>query len=210
LRIGAGPGFAVHLLPRACERLLQEAPNVTLKVSIISRDETCTALHKGELDLVLTNLFVSPDNDVAQEYLCDDEFVVYCSVNHPLARRKQVRLPDLVHEEWAIAANNIAAAATLPRAFQENGLPSPRIKLETTSIQLRHYVIATSNLLGFSSRPVVQQAAPRYRFAELPVKELAYSRHSGLVFRKGGYLSPAAKRFIEILKATVKEIAKEA
>ena len=31
----------------------------------------------------------------------------------------------------------------------------------------------------------------------------------GMIYRKDAYLSPAAQRFIEILKATAKEIAKE-
>jgi len=32
---------------------------------------------------------------------------------------------------------------------------------------------------------------------------------AGVIYRKDAYLSPAARRFIEILKKTAKEIAKE-
>lgn len=68
---------------------------------------------------------------------------------------------------------------------------------------------AVADLLGYSSRSAVLQGAPHLRFAELQVKDLAYTRRAGVLYRKDAYLSPAAKRFIEILKATAKEIATE-
>ena len=44
---------------------------------------------------------------------------------------------------------------------------------------------------------------------EIPVKEMTWRRSSGVIYRKDAYLSPAARRFIEILKTTAKEIAKD-
>jgi len=38
---------------------------------------------------------------------------------------------------------------------------------------------------------------------------MTWRRPAGVIYRKDAYLSPAAKRFIELLKATAKEIAKE-
>jgi len=90
-------------------------------------------------------------------------------------------------------------------AIEEQGLPAPRIRMESGSIQLRHHIIGSSNLLGFSSRPVVR-STPQYRYAELRVKGLSYQRRSGVIYREGGYLSPAGKRFAEILKATAKKM----
>jgi DNA-binding transcriptional LysR family regulator len=55
---------------------------------------------------------------------------------------------------------------------------------------------------------VVRQAAPRFRLKALPVKEATWLRHVGVIYRDGGYLSPAAKRLIEILKSTAREISK--
>jgi len=44
---------------------------------------------------------------------------------------------------------------------------------------------------------------------EIPVKEMTWRRSSGVIYRKDAYLSPAARRFIEILRATAKEMAAE-
>jgi DNA-binding transcriptional LysR family regulator len=43
----------------------------------------------------------------------------------------------------------------------------------------------------------------------IPVKELMWTRHVGVSYRKDAYLSPVARRFIEILKSTALEIGKE-
>jgi DNA-binding transcriptional LysR family regulator len=97
----------------------------------------------------------------------------------------------------------------LPKIFQEKGLPPPEVALDTRSPRLRLQACAWSGLLGYTSRRVIQQAASRFRLKELPVKELTWRRPVGVIYRKEAYLSPAAKRFIEILKTTAKEIAKE-
>jgi DNA-binding transcriptional LysR family regulator len=71
-------------------------------------------------------------------------------------------------------------------------------------LQIINHLIASSNLLGFNSRVAVRQATLCYRDAELRIKELTYARRAGIVYREGAYLSPAARRFIEILKTTAK------
>ncbi len=76
-------------------------------------------------------------------------------------------------------------------------------------MQLRHQLLASSNLMGFTSKRVVRHAAPLYGLKELRVPNLVYARGVGVFYRKDSYLSPAAKRFIEMLKATAKEIDKE-
>ena len=73
---------------------------------------------------------------------------------------------------------------------------------------LRLPLVASSDLLVYMSRRVVREIAAHFRLVELAVKELAWSRRVGVIYRKDAYLSPAARRFIDILKATAKETAK--
>jgi DNA-binding transcriptional LysR family regulator len=80
--------------------------------------------------------------------------------------------------------------------------------LVSDSITLKLRAVATSDLLGVSARRVVEAAAPHLRLKILPV-DLNWLRPAAVVYRKDSYLSPAARRFIEILKATAKEVAAE-
>jgi len=210
LRIGTGPATAEAFLPEVCSVLVKEAPKVMIRTTVANNEVLLPALRDGNLDIIVNHVAQIPYEELVQELLFDDEFVVYASVNHRLAKRKSVTLDDLVQERWASTAGSAFMAwQSLQQAYREHGLPPPRTTLISDSITLRLRTVASSDLLGVSSKRIVQSAAPSIHLAILPVKELNWIRRVGVYYRKDSYLSPAAKRFIEILKATAKEIAAE-
>ena len=209
LRIGASPVLALSLVAEACDRLWQESPNVALKVTSDARRSMLADLRNGELDFAVTTIPAPHGGDFADAHLLDDHFVVYAAAHVRLAKRRDLTLADLQHEQWALAAMDGPAERRLSQAFSDAGLPPPRFAFETPYLPLRNRLIATSNLLAFGSREAARQAADQYRIAILPVKDLVYVRRIGLIFRQIPYLSPAAQRFIEILKSTAKQIEKD-
>ena len=206
LRIGIAPGFAINLLPAACATLLKEAPRVTFKVTVLDREASLSALRHGELDLALTTLQAPRHEDLVEEYLFEDESVVCASTDHRLAKKGRVTLADIAQERWVVAALNTPSPQRITQVFLDAGLPPPGIAMESNSLPLRHQLLASSDLLGFASKRVVRQATPSSRFVELRIRDLTYTRRVGVMYRKDAYLSPAAQRFIEILKATANEV----
>jgi len=207
LRIGTGAGSALHLVPTTYAALLKEAPKVIMKMVTGERHVVLEALANGELDVVLTTIQGPGYENLVEDFLYDQSFVVYASANHRLTKRRQVTLADLVQERWALTPIENFAVQRLSRLFRESGLPPPSIALETTNMQTTHTLIAVSELLGFTSRQTVRYAAAHYPIAELRVMDLSVTRPVGVVYRKDAYLSPTARRFIEILKARAKEVA---
>ena len=209
LRVGTPGGFALDLVPTACDTLLKEAPKVTMKIIVGDRDASLTGLRTGELDLAIITFQTPHHEDLGEEHLMDEEFVVYASANHRLAKRKQLTLADLVGERWTTGFVNGPPERRLSQVFEDSGLPPPNIAIETAFLPIRYHLVAASDLLSFNSRRMVRYAAARLRIRELHVKELAYTRRVGVYYRQDAYLSPAARRFIEILKTKAKEIARE-
>jgi DNA-binding transcriptional LysR family regulator len=164
-------------------------------------------LRRGELDLVVIHIRQDSYPDIEQVLLREDEFVVYCSARHRLAKRKSITLRDLAQERWA--STPAGAVSRLQRAFEERGLPPPQLTLISDSVALRLRTVASSELLGIASIRVVHIATPHLGLTILPVKDPNWIRPVAVAYRKDAYLSPAAKRFIEILKTTAKEIAAE-
>ena len=107
-----------------------------------------------------------------------------------------------------MASPNSPTNLLLTQEFRNRSLPPPRLTVETTYLPARHLLVAESELLALGLRPIVRQGAKRYDIVELRVKDFTVTRRGGVVYRKDAYLSPAARRFIEILKAMAKEIAK--
>ena len=212
LRVGTGPATAEGFLPDVCRALLMSAPKITLSVTIAaSNDVLLPALRKGELDIVVNHVRQAPlYHGLTREPLWDNEFVVYCSVTHRLAKRKSVALGDLVKERWTTTAGSaFTSSQSLIQTFANHGLPPPQIALVSDSITLTHRTVAATDLLGFSAKQTVRPDARHGPLKILPVKDVQWIRPVAVVYRQDAYLSPAALRFIEILKATAKEIAAE-
>jgi len=208
LRVGSNPGSAELLFPTALSALLTDAPEVTVSFTVGQNPVLVPALRNGQLDLIITSLATPPYEDIIQESLYEDEFVAYASADHRLAKRKPVKIADLGQEGWALPAVDGVICKWLHRVFEDHGLAPPRVTLVGGPMQIRFQAIGSSRLLGFAPRRSIREVASRLRLTEIPVKGLAWTRQVGVGYRKDAYLSPVARRFIEILKATAKEIAK--
>ena len=204
LRIGASPLHSEDL-PAAYTILLRDAPSVTLAITVSDNDVMVPALRNGELDLIVNWLADVPYEGCVKERLYEDEIVVFASSNHPLTRQKVVTMEEIANEQWALSPVQLLPWHWLYRAFDDRGLSPPRVTVETRSLALRIQSVASSNLLGFLTRRAIRQAAPRFRLKEIPIKEVRWRRAVGVIYRREAYLSPAARRFIEILKATEQE-----
>lgn len=204
LRVGSGPAHA-DLLPAAYAMLQKEAPDVTFSATASDNDVMIPALLKGELDLIVNYFPDWPLPGCEIEPLPGDhDIVVYAAAGHPLAKKRTRTLADLAGQGWVLSPINMLPWHWLPQAFQKNGLPLPRVAFETRSVSLRLQAVAASRHLGFLAGRVVRQAASQYRLKELPLKDVSWHRPIGIISRKGAYLSPAAQRFIDILKSTGK------
>jgi DNA-binding transcriptional LysR family regulator len=203
LRIGTSP-VALEQTHIAYAGLLQEAPKLSMSITVSDNDMLVPALQQGKLDVIVNLLSEAPFAGCVAEPLFEDDIVVCASNRHPLARRKSVTLADLARERWALSPINMMPWHWLHRAFQTHGLPAPQVAVETRSLRLRLLLVASSTLLGFTSRRVVQQAAPTLRLKEISVKGVAWRRPVGAIYREGGYLSPAGRRFIGILHRTAR------
>ena len=140
-----------------------------------------------------------PHESVSRERLYEDTIVVCASASHRLARFKRVDIADLARERWALSSIQLLNVQRLQKAFHDRGLPPPQTAIEARSLQLRLQAIATSNLLGYLPRRILKRAAS-LGLKELPVPQVVWRRSVGVIYREGGYLSPAAKRFMDILR----------
>ena len=208
LRVGAGAGMGDQFLAAACSTFLVEAPKVALSLEIAPNAMLLPALRKGEYDLVVSGIRAGSPEDLAQEKLYDDEFAVYCSRNHRLASRTRITLSDLAQERWALSAPNDLSWNALHRAFEDAGLQPPRVAFLTTASGIRIGAVASSDLISFASRRVLQRVSRNFGVTPLQVKGFAWRRSVGVSYRKDSYISPAAHRLISILKSTAMEMAR--
>lgn len=206
LRIGAAPVTVEHPVSPACTALLKDAPKLTLQITIGPNNLLLPALRSGELDLIVSGVPAISFDDLVQERIYDDEFVIYASANHRLASRKRLAVSHLAGQRFALSPSGTLATQMLRRLFEESGFRLPVATMESPVALPKFHLVASSDVLGFASRREVHEAPRRLRLAELNVEGLPWIRTIGASYRKDAYLSPATHRLIDLLKSTVREI----
>lgn len=204
VRIGIGVACPEKLLARAFAALLEDAPGARVTTTVSDNDVMVPALRNGELDLVVNYLMASHFHDsLAHEHLYDDQFVVIASRAHRLAGRKKIAIAELADERWALSAMVLGSQHRLQEAFREAGIRPPESAVECRTLRLRALTVACSDLLDWTSRRLVEQSDLSSAVTILPVKELAWSRPVGLIYRREAYQPPATRLLIDKLKSAV-------
>jgi DNA-binding transcriptional LysR family regulator len=198
--IGTGPITAERLLPAVCRTLLSQGKDITTEVVIGWNAELLGLLKEGNLDLVL-----GPVTEVAEDFcscsLVEDVFVVAARARHRIFRKQNIRLQDLLAYRWVLPTQKAASRQWLDRTFELRGLSKPTVQIEANVISLLSSVIGESDLISFVSRHNLRGCRDGVKLREIPLKDTTMHRSLGVTWRKNSYLSPAAQRLVEAVRA---------
>ena len=197
VRVGTVPTVARYLLPPLCREIIRRAPGITLKTVIGHNDVLRNALKSGELDVVVS-FSARADEGFASHDILEDEVVVAASRTHPIFR-KRLNQKAMLDYRWVLAGPGVATRDWIDHAFTTRGLEPPRVQIETNLILLLPPLIEQSNLLTFVSRRHVG-VERGFRLKEVALKETTMKRRFAVTYRKDSYLSPAARRLVDLLR----------
>ncbi|WP_250194218.1 LysR family transcriptional regulator [Aquincola tertiaricarbonis] len=196
VRVGIVPTAAQFLLPSVARQLLQEAPGVTLRTVVALIDTLKPMLRAGELDLIVATES-PPEAGYISRVLAEDTIVVVASEGHEVFRGTPT-LKDLTAYRWALQPPGAPTRDWLDHTFDRKRLPRPQVQVETTMLLMLPALIAETGLLSFVSRHHLQGPGGQSGLREVPVKGAAMRRRLVVSYRAHGFLSPAARRLIEL------------
>lgn len=204
LRLGVGVAVSQQLLASTFAGLLQDAPRTRLQVSVSDNDLMFPALFNGELDVIIN--YFRPSEGLVSEHLYDDEFVVCASSNHRLASSKSVSVATLVQERWALSEPTLISQRWLFDKFRDAGFPPPQVAFESRSLALKQRMVASSDLLTFTSRSVIQDFSTVSAVKILATKGLSWPFPVSVIYRKETTSPPTLRRFLKIIKAAAEAL----
>src|SRR3954454_870244 len=132
LRLAAFESAASTLMPLAIAAFRAEHPGVELSLILSEPDESEPLLKSGELDLALgfdARLRTDVDG-IARTHLISDPMFLVLPADHPLARKRNLRLADLADDAWIAATRDCECNRLINRACAVAGF-EPRIAFET-------------------------------------------------------------------------------
>lgn len=212
--VGTVNGYCECVMAAACAVLSAQSPKITLNVIISTHASLAVAMRKGEVDFCISVRGNIPPAEFVLERQFDMPHVIYASASHRLAKRRRLTIPDLAGERWAVLRGSTyqLSGVFLPwqglhRLFEKHGLPPQIVGMETNSQEARNAAVAYANYLGFGSRQFLLQVTRRYPLVELPITEEIHVDNLCVVYRKNAYLSPAARRLIDLVRVKAREMA---
>lgn len=201
LRLGYSPSMPNALVLGACQQLLRERPVARLRMTMRVARELMDMVEAGELDLAVAPLPRQSNPALATRELFTDRLAVVADENHPLQRRRNLSLEDLVGQQWLLPTTHVLIRQQIDTAFASIGLPAPMLRVETDfgSATLFDLVRGTDMLCIAGSTTNSKRMG--LRPIALRADALDLGRRVGVITRAGAYLSPLAQRMIDILEA---------
>jgi DNA-binding transcriptional LysR family regulator len=198
LRIGCPEIMVAGVLPALAEQFLRQYSKVSLHVvhadtALRQFDE----LRKRNVELLIGRLprpFV--EDDLIAEELFDEPFLAFCGIDSRWARRRQIRVADLIDEPWVLPPYDSIPGMLIAQFFRAHDVQPPRVRLATLSVQLTVALVASGQYLGLLPASVLHFSARRLSLKVLPMKASAERTAAGIITVKGRTLSPLAERFV--------------
>ena len=192
---------AATIMPVAIARFADQHAGVELSLSLLEPEASVPALKAGDIDIAIT--FGAGEQEdrfgdgVEHHHLLEDPMYLVLPQDHPLARRRGVRLADLAGEPWIGGAPDCECNRLMAQACMRFGF-APRIAFETDDYAAVQGFVAAG--VGVS---LIAELGLRTVRDDIVVRPLGRDTPCRQIFATAlnGYRSPATVAMIETLRS---------
>lgn len=191
------PSAVNYFLSEVVRLFHSRYPKIRVKIIDDSANRVLLAVAQGEADFGL-NFIGSQENDVEFVPLVEEQFVAACRRDHPLARCKEIRWSDLADHDYITVSKASGNRLLLDQALA--GLPrQPRSLYETQHGTTMIGLVEAG--LGIAAVPAMAMPQDNHPLlVSVPLVEPVVTRKMGLIRRRSGVLSPAARQLYDLFQ----------
>jgi DNA-binding transcriptional LysR family regulator len=194
LNIAAGESTILYLLPDLMKKFASKYPKIRLKLHNVTGRDGMALLRADQVDFAVGSMLDVPE-DIIYEPVASYETVLITPLDHPLADRKSVTLDDISPHGLILPPHHLSTWRMVDFVFNQNNA-SYKVTLEAGGWEvIKKYVEQGMGISIVSALCLTGHE----KVAHVSLKEYFPDRGYGIVLRRGKFLSPQAKRFIEIL-----------
>jgi DNA-binding transcriptional LysR family regulator len=210
LRIACSEPLAAGFVPTVIDRLSRQHPRISFHV-VTADPVTITdrELRQRNIELAIAPTpGLNLGADITAEILFDDRQVVMADAHSKWARRRNMRLADLINEPWLLPPPGSIIGSSILEVFRASGLEPPRHQVVSFSIPLHHHLLASGHFLIML--PVSMARLGKHLHLKiLEVGIPGIPRPTGIMTLRKRTLSPLAHVFIDAVRELAKSLAKQ-
>lgn len=194
LNIAAGESTILYILPEPMKLFAEAYPHIRLKLHNVTGRDGLAMLRADEADFAVGSMLEVPD-DISYRPVVTYNPTLITAVDHPLAKKENLRLADISPYGLILPPRHLSTWRIVDLVFQQHNL-TYNVALEAGGWEVIKKYVELG--LGISIVTDVCLTGEE-RLAQIPLNQYFPRRTYGIVQRRGRFLSPQAKRFIDIL-----------
>lgn len=197
LNVAAGSSTILYLLPQIVARFRALHPQVHLKLHNVTGAGGLDLLRSDAVDLAVGSMLDVPaDLEYLPAYRYEPMLIT--PPGHPLADKPEIALADLSPYGLILPPQRLTTYRLVDLVFQQARVPYT-VALEVGGWEVIKQYVAMG--LGISIvTAICLTEADRTRLAARSLAAFFPARSYGVVMRKGKFLSPQARAFVELIK----------
>src|SRR6056297_1373431 len=196
IRVADGESTILHLLPALLQRFRRQHPGIFVHLHNVTGADGMGLIRSDEVDFAVGSMIDVPD-DISYRPIYSFKPVLIAHRDHPLARRRDITLADISPYGLILPPRRLTTYTLIDRVFQKHKLPF-RVTLEVGGWEvIKRYVAGGMGISIVTS--ICLDDVDRDRLVTRDVSQWFPKRTYGVVTRKGAYLTPQARRFIELM-----------
>ncbi|HKJ77833.1 MAG TPA: LysR family transcriptional regulator [Gammaproteobacteria bacterium] len=194
LNIAAGESTILYILPEPVRRFAELYPKVQLKLHNVTGRDGMAMLRGDEVDLAVGSMLEVPEDIIYRPLVTYDPTLI-TPLDHPLAKRKRVKLDDISPHGLILPPRHLSTWRIVDLVFRQHQLEY-QVALEAGGWEVIKKYVELG--LGISIVTDVCLTGDE-DLVRIPLTEYFPKRSYGLVLRQGRFLSPQAKRFLDVM-----------
>lgn len=199
LKIGAGESTILYIMPEPVRRFVAAYPRVQLKIHNVTGRDGLKMLLSDEIDFAVGSMLEVPE-DIEYKPVVNYDPILITPLGHPLAEKaaagEEVTLEDVSHYGLILPPSHLSTWRIVKYVFQQNNLTFT-VTLEAGGWEVIKKYVELG--LGISIVTDICMTGNE-KLVSIPLIKYFPQRSYGLVLRRGRFMSPQARRFIEIME----------
>ena len=203
IRISTIYSIGLHELPPFIKRFLHDFPSVNVRVEYRRSNLVYEDLLHNSVDFGLV-AFPVKQRQIEILPFRDDQLVLITHPQHALARRTKVEVKDLAGQRFIGFDPDIPTRKAVDAIFRDHRLELDPV-MEFDNIETVKRAVEIDHGVAVVPLATVAQERKQGTLAVVPFEGKEFTRPLAILHRRGRVLTPAMKKFIEVLGLTLPE-----
>ena len=201
IRLAAVYSIGLHVLPPFVKKFLKRHPTVNVHVEYRRSDQVYENVLGNVVDLGLV-AYPTRDPRLDTILLGKDKLVMICHPQHPLAKRKSIKVEGLGGQKFINFERDLPTRKALDKIFKDHRTEVNTV-MQLDNIETLKRAVEIDSGVAIVPEVTVSLEVASQTLSMVYLEGAGLTRRLGIIYKKNKVLSPALKHFIALLKESL-------